>query len=121
MLSYDDKHHFPVVLGGGNFLMKVKHVVFLYLILGGCTVGTDQKIYQEEYSGEISGYEYDEYQLQLSENDQLTANIDVDKLDVIIYSPTSTVLENDKPITINTSGNYILRVLMPSRLSRIQP
>lgn len=97
--------------------MKVVHVVFVWLILGGCALGAGKQAYQEKHTGEISGYVYDEYPLQLSENDQLTVTIDAKKLNVIIYSSISAVLENNKPITINSSGNYLLRVLMPRAFS----
>lgn len=99
-------------------MKKVVHVVFVWLILGGCALDASKQVYQEKHTGEISGYGYDEYRLQLSENEQLTVDLDVNKLDVIIYSPISVVLENDKPISIEASGNYVLRVLMPRAFAR---
>ncbi|MEX2963530.1 hypothetical protein [Microbulbifer sp. TYP-18] len=98
--------------------MKLTPLVLIWFLLSGCMSNPDKWIHREVHTGEIAGYSYDEYSLSLSENDQLTTSIDIDRLDVIIYSPVNTVMENNKPIIIETGGTYILRVLMPRAFAR---
>ena len=74
--------------------------------------------YQQTHQGKISGYAYDEYKLQLLVGDKLTANISTELLQVIIFSPINDTLINQQAIEIKSTGEYILRVLMPRALAR---
>ncbi len=83
-----------------------------------CSSNNPPQNYQQTHQGSISGYAYDEYKLQLHKGDSLTANINIQQLEVIIFAPTNLTLTNQKPVEIKSEGEYIIRVLMPRALAR---
>ena len=99
-------------------LRTLIQVILLSLLLMACSSNNPPQDYQQTHQGSILGYAYDEYKLQLHKGDSLTANINIQQLEVIIFAPTNLTLTNQKPVEIKSEGEYILRVLMPRALAR---
>ncbi|WOG29776.1 hypothetical protein [Endozoicomonas sp. 8E] len=99
-------------------MIKKYFYVFLLVVLTGCLYASQDDTRKYVYRGSISGYAYDEYKLYLHKNDNLLSNLKAKNLEVIIYSPVSLTLENDKPIEILKDGMYVIRVLMKRAFSR---
>ncbi len=93
-------------------------VILLSFLLMACTSTHNKHGYQQTHQGKISGYAFDEYNLQLLKGDKLTANLNTSKLEVIIYSPINMTINNQQPIEITSDGEYVLRVLMPRAAAR---
>ena len=99
--------------------MRIKYCfVCCCVALSGCLPYSTENIKELVYRGNISGYGYDEYRLSLRKNDQLLSCLDANNLEAIIYSPESLTLENNRPVTVNKDGEYIIRVLMKSAFAR---
>lgn len=102
------------------------HFTLGLLLLSGCArdnqslgeKAAQREVHQESYQGNITGYAFDEYKLQLATDEILTTNIDVRQLEVVVYSPVNVTLYNDQPLAIEADGEYTLRVLMPRAFAR---
>lgn len=90
----------------------------LALFNAGCAHQAHQAGTTHTHKGNIVAYAYDDYAINLAKDDTLSVNIDTDKLDVIIYSPIELALENNKPVRVQSAGEYTLRVLMPRAFAR---
>jgi uncharacterized protein YceK len=104
------------------FVINLQSVVLLLMIflLFGCSKPLTKKSSSELHSGNISGYEYDDYSVTLKKGDQLSIYLDSKQLDVIIFSPINKQLFNNTQVIIDVSSEYVLRVLMPRSLARKQ-
>jgi flagellar basal body-associated protein FliL len=96
----------------------IQMILVVLILLGGCFSNQQDSGFKQLHQGKISGYDFDEFKLQLVKNDKLSANINTDKLDVIIYSPINITLENQTVIDITSTGEYLIRVLMPRAFAR---
>jgi flagellar basal body-associated protein FliL len=96
----------------------IQMILVVLILLGGCFSNQQDSGFKQLHQGKISGYDFDEFKLQLVKNDKLSANINTDKLDVIIYSPINITLENQTAIDITSTGEYVIRVLMPRAFAR---
>ncbi len=104
------------------FIINLTTVFLLLMIflLVGCSQTFAKKSSSELYSGNISGYEFDDYSVLLKKDDKLLIQLDNNELDVIIFSPINKQLFNNIEVLIDVPGEYVLRVLMPRSLARKQ-
>lgn len=92
--------------------------VFIVSLLMACTQNPQLTVTEQLYLGQIAGYAFDEYSLFLNEGDKLKVRLSEPKLDVIIFAPMNVILSNDETLTIASTEEYILRILMPRALAR---
>jgi hypothetical protein len=99
-------------------LKIIKRAVLVLIAIVGSTYGMADEQNNDYYHGTVSGYDFNEYHLQLIKGDWLTAVLKSPKLEVIIFTPISKNLTHGEPFEIKKSGEYTLRVLMPRVFAR---
>lgn len=95
-------------------------LLLMIFLLVGCSQTFAKKTSSALHSGNISGYEFDDYSVLLKKGDKLLTQLDNNELDVIIFSPINKQLFNNTEVIIDVPGEYVLRVLMPRSLARKQ-
>ncbi len=88
----------------------------LALIFLACC--SSQQAYKNVYTGNISGYAYDEFALDLKTGNTLSIELSEPALEVIIVAPISLNLAHHESVPIMKSGQYIIRILLPRAVAR---
>ncbi|ROR97927.1 hypothetical protein EDC56_3596 [Sinobacterium caligoides] len=103
---------------------QVLFSVIFSLLLAGCLPSQQHALTATPESrtltmqGVIQGYGYDDYPLTLVAGEQLYIHLDSAALDVIVVQPIEQRLSNQQPLSIDASGDYLLRVLLPRARAR---
>jgi small ligand-binding sensory domain FIST len=98
-------------------MRKFQYFILLFMLLS-CLSGKSPAEQTLTYAGEIHGYTYDEHTVALKNGDVIKVSVDSTIINVVICSPINVTLEMGKPLIIEQSGDYILRVLLPRAFAR---
>ncbi|MBT6100688.1 MAG: hypothetical protein HOH40_04265 [Oceanospirillaceae bacterium] len=72
----------------------------MLIAIVGSTYGMADEQNNDYYHGTVSGYDFNEYHLQLIKGDWLTAVLKSPKLEVMIFTPISKNLTHGEPFEI---------------------
>ncbi len=100
------------------FIVMVAGMMLTVLSLIGCTQLPENKSINKLYQGNIHGYDYEDHTIELNQGDRLSVQLDTNPLEVIIVSPITKQLYVHSEVIIDSSSEYILRVLMPRSAAR---
>ena len=77
----------------------------MLIAIVGSTYGMADEQNNDYYHGTVSGYDFNEYHLQLIKGDWLTAVLKSPKLEVMIFTPISKNLTHGEPFEIKKVGS----------------